>query len=28
MFCAAELHDDQGTHLASGRCTQVLLPES
>jgi uncharacterized protein (TIGR00369 family) len=23
VFCAAELHDE-GTHLASARCTQVL----
>jgi uncharacterized protein (TIGR00369 family) len=24
MFCAAELFDAEGTHLASARCTQVL----
>ena len=24
VFCAAEIHDGDGTHLASGRCTQVL----
>ena len=24
MFCAAELYDAEGTHLASARCTQVL----
>jgi uncharacterized protein (TIGR00369 family) len=24
MFCAAELYDGEGTHLASARCTQVL----
>ncbi len=28
MFCAAELHDAEGTHLASARCTQVLRSES
>jgi uncharacterized protein (TIGR00369 family) len=27
VFCAAELHDADGNHLASARCTQVLLPE-
>jgi len=27
MFCAADLHDADGNHLASGRCTQVLLPD-
>jgi len=27
VFCAAELRDADGTHLASARCTQVLLPE-
>ncbi|HKC22585.1 MAG TPA: PaaI family thioesterase [Gaiellaceae bacterium] len=27
MFCAADLHDADGKHLASGRCTQVLLSE-
>jgi uncharacterized protein (TIGR00369 family) len=27
MFCAAELHDADGNHLASGRCTQVLLSD-
>ncbi len=26
MFCSAELRDADGTHLASARCTQVLLP--
>jgi acyl-coenzyme A thioesterase PaaI-like protein len=25
VFCAADLHDSEGVHLASGRCTQVLL---
>ena len=25
-FCSAELHDADGTHLASARCTQVLRP--
>ena len=25
MFCSAELYDAGGTHLASARCTQVLL---
>jgi uncharacterized protein (TIGR00369 family) len=24
MFCAAELYDAEGAHLASARCTQVL----
>jgi uncharacterized protein (TIGR00369 family) len=24
VFCAAELYDEEGTHLASARCTQVL----
>jgi uncharacterized protein (TIGR00369 family) len=24
VFCAADIHDGDGTHLASGRCTQVL----
>jgi uncharacterized protein (TIGR00369 family) len=24
VFCAAELHDAEGVHLASARCTQVL----
>ncbi|MDQ3875958.1 MAG: PaaI family thioesterase [Actinomycetota bacterium] len=24
VFCAAEVHDGDGIHLASGRCTQVL----
>jgi uncharacterized protein (TIGR00369 family) len=24
VFCAAELHDASGVHLASARCTQVL----
>jgi uncharacterized protein (TIGR00369 family) len=27
VFCAADLFDADGTHLASARCTQVLLPE-
>lgn len=27
MFCAADLHDADGQHLASARCTQVLLSE-
>jgi uncharacterized protein (TIGR00369 family) len=27
VFCAAELHDAHGNHLASARCTQVLLTE-
>ena len=26
MFCAGELYDGGGTHLASARCTQVLRP--
>lgn len=26
VFCAAELHDDQGVLLATSRCTQVVLP--
>jgi uncharacterized protein (TIGR00369 family) len=26
LFCAADLHDDAGAHLASARCTQVVLP--
>jgi uncharacterized protein (TIGR00369 family) len=26
VFCDAELYDAEGTHLASARCTQVLLP--
>lgn len=26
VFCAAELYDAQGTHMASARCTQVLRP--
>ena len=25
IFCAAELHDAAGVHLASARCTQVVL---
>ena len=25
VFCAAELHDDDGNHLASAHCTQVVL---
>ena len=24
MFCSAELHDAEGVHLASARCTQIL----
>lgn len=24
VFCAADVHDGDGNHLASGRCTQVL----
>ena len=27
VFCSAELHDAEGNHLASARCTQVVLPE-
>ncbi|MFL5919356.1 MAG: PaaI family thioesterase [Gaiellaceae bacterium] len=27
VFCAADLHDVEGNHLASARCTQVLLSE-
>ncbi len=27
VFCAAELHDADGNHLASARCTQVVLPQ-
>ncbi len=27
VFCSAELHDADGNHLASARCTQVLLPQ-
>ena len=27
IFCAAELHDADGTHLASARCTQVVLEQ-
>jgi uncharacterized protein (TIGR00369 family) len=26
VFCAAELYDDEGSLLASARCTQVVLP--
>jgi uncharacterized protein (TIGR00369 family) len=26
VFCAGELHDDDGTLLAAARCTQVVLP--
>jgi uncharacterized protein (TIGR00369 family) len=26
VFCAADLYDAEGTHLASARCTQVLRP--
>jgi len=25
VFCSAELHDTDGNHLASARCTQVVL---
>ena len=28
VFCAAELFDAEGTHLASARCTQVLRPNA
>ena len=28
VFCAADLYDTAGTHLASARCTQVLRPGS
>jgi uncharacterized protein (TIGR00369 family) len=28
VFCAAELYDAEGAHLASARCTQVLRPDS
>lgn len=28
VFCDAELYDADGTHLASARCTQVLLKDS
>ena len=27
VFCAADLHDAEGNHLASARCTQVLRQE-
>jgi uncharacterized protein (TIGR00369 family) len=27
VFCSAELHDAEGAHLASARCTQVVLPQ-
>jgi uncharacterized protein (TIGR00369 family) len=27
VFCAADLHDADGNHLASARCTQVLRQE-
>jgi uncharacterized protein (TIGR00369 family) len=27
VFCAADVHDAEGKHLASARCTQVLLSE-
>jgi uncharacterized protein (TIGR00369 family) len=27
VFCSAELQDAEGTHLASARCTQVVLPQ-
>lgn len=26
VFCAAELYDEAGDHLASARCTQVIRP--
>jgi uncharacterized protein (TIGR00369 family) len=26
VFCAGELYDAEGTHVASARCTQVLRP--
>jgi hypothetical protein len=26
VFCAADLRDADGNHLASARCTQVLRP--
>ncbi len=26
IFCTAELHDEQNRHLASARCTQIVLP--
>lgn len=26
VYCAGELHDDAGTVLAAGRCTQIVLP--
>ena len=28
VFCAADLFDAEGTHMASARCTQVLRPTS
>jgi uncharacterized protein (TIGR00369 family) len=28
VFCAADLKDAEGTHLASARCTQVLRSEA
>jgi uncharacterized protein (TIGR00369 family) len=28
VFCAADLNDDKGTHLASARCTQVLRSDA
>jgi uncharacterized protein (TIGR00369 family) len=28
VFCAADLNDDEGTHLASARCTQVLRSDA
>jgi uncharacterized protein (TIGR00369 family) len=28
VFCAAELYDEEGMHLASARCTQVLRSAS
>lgn len=27
VFCSAELRDADGAHLASARCTQVVLPQ-
>jgi uncharacterized protein (TIGR00369 family) len=28
VFCAADLYDGEGSHLAAALCTQVVLPES
>jgi uncharacterized protein (TIGR00369 family) len=28
VFCAAEMHDSEGTQLAASRCTQVVLPNA